>query len=356
MHSQNDMAGSKIIILHVNIVDVACRLKFFLFCIHVNMDPEIFDEIDKNEKKGKRHYVGTKNGYTEDDIAKLVSWAQNECTYLVYGREVGDLCGTPHLQIYMEMKFQRTFKAVNKKLFPMWLGYRRGKPKAAAGYCMKGTDIVANGGYERFYANPSATWVGEQFGKISEQGHRTDIDDVVEAIVGEKRTLSEVQREYPRQYVKYHRGLEKLIEGQLSARRLQEMPEVIVLYGTTGTGKTERAYDQFWPDIEHYMWKPSNEKWWDGYAGQDKIIMDEFRGQGMTWGDLLGLLDKYECRVPIKGGFTQIQATKFVITSPKNPREWYKTDNQDRFDQLLRRLTSVYHCTGLGMIEVQFDV
>ena len=103
-------------------------------CFFAEAEP--CDELDK---RGKRHYCGTKNNYTENDIVALHKWAQEKCTYLVYAKEVGEKCNTPHLQIYMEFANTIAMKTICNKLFPMWLGFRKGTPKQAAGYCKKGT-------------------------------------------------------------------------------------------------------------------------------------------------------------------------------------------------------------------------
>lgn len=317
---------------------------------------------DKEDKRGKRAYVGTKNNYTDDDIAALEKWAQTKCTYLVYGKEVGKK-GTPHLQIYMEFKDAKTMKSIVKNLFPMWLGFRGGSPKQAAGYCKKG-DVTKQDLLESFdqadwaYLFPRTVdepemffedkpWdLGNEFGEISQQGKRTDIDEVVEAIIGEKRTIRDVAFLYPAQFVKYNKGLRDLRSLCLEPRQLATMPTVYWVWGLTGTGKSYHAHNSFWPDLPHYEWSPMNGAWWDRYDGEDKIILDEFRGQ-MPMGQLLAILDWKGCMLPYKGGFVNIQASKFVITSPKPPELVYNdADDYDRTDQLLRRITKVYHLQG----------
>lgn len=298
-------------------------------------------------EKKTRAIVCTKNNWTDNDKVLLIQWAQSKCTYLVYGEEIGGQCGTPHLQIYFELKDAMSYTALNKKLFKAYFKKRLGSPKHAAGYCMKGTEEPPDGEhYDWFWFNPSETWVGEQFGELSMQGKRTDIDDPVEMIVHDKKTLREVAMEHPVQYVKYHRGFQSLRSLVLEPRQLTAMPEVVVLWGPTGMGKTRDAYIKYWPDEPHYVWKPSNGNWWDGYDGQKKIIIDEFRAQ-MTWSDILGLLDRNEFRAPYKGGFVNIQADRFVITSPKPPQMWYRDDDQyDSRSQLLRRITKVIEYKG----------
>lgn len=305
-------------------------------------DPEPFE-------KRARAIVCTKHNYTSEDIDALCAWAKEKCGYLVYGREKCPETGTPHLQIYMELKDGMSYSALNKKLFNAWFRKRRGTPKQAAGYCKKGDEEPPDGkGYDYFFDNPSDNWEGLEFGEISMQGKRTDIDNPVEMIVHDGCTLREVALEHPVSFVKYHRGFTALRAMTLLPRNLPSAPEVIVLWGPTGVGKTRDAHIKYWPDEPHYVWRPSNGQWWDGYDGQKKVIIEEFRGT-MPWSDLLGLLDRNEFRAPVKGGFVNIQADKFIITSPKPPHQWYKDeDTYDRYSQLTRRLTQVIHLGPLN--------
>lgn len=314
--------------------------------------------MDSNvSKRGKRAYVGTKNNPTEEDYERAKAFGENHCTYFCCGTEIGTECHTPHLQMYMEFKDTKSFSAVHKLLFPCWLAGRKGPPKTAAGYCKKGTvtkfmlgtkfenDDWANL-FPRTCEDPGMFFPDDpwdeplEFGEISEQGHRTDIDEVV-ALVMEGHKMKHVAKQFPAQFVKYHRGLEALKAVLVEPRDLPEMPHVIWRWGSTGTGKTETAYQDF-EGIPHYVFGAANGGWWNQYDGQDKIILDEFRGQ-MDMPQLLGLLDKREFMAPYKGGFVQIRASKFVITSPYPPNKVYGGSEYDRIDQLLRRITTIVH-------------
>jgi len=299
------------------------------------------------QKKAPRNCCGTINNYTESATKMFIEYCKAHASYWVFGFEIGEN-ETPHMQYYVEFATQRPFKEVHTAFSHAHLEPRKGTPKQAAGYCKKGVQTKNEippphpKCYSYFYDNPSCTWEGMEEGELSHQGKRTDLTNVVEDIQA-GATMLTVARQYPEQFVKYNRGLHNLRATLLPPRSLDTAPEVMWLYGPTGTGKTRDAYTKYWPEVDHYVWRPSNGNWWDGYDGQTKIILDEFRGQ-MTWSDILGLLDRNEYRAPIKGGFTQIQADRFVITSPLHPDLVYKDDDRhDRKAQLLRRITKVVH-------------
>ena len=65
--------------------------------------------------KRVRSCVCTKNNYSDENIQQLQQFAEDKCSYLVYGKEVGEL-NTPHLQIYFELRDPMSYKALNKKL------------------------------------------------------------------------------------------------------------------------------------------------------------------------------------------------------------------------------------------------
>lgn len=304
-----------------------------------------------------RNVCFTINNFTDEDVERL-SVLHDKMSYLVWGKETGE-SGTPHIQGYCEFIDQVGFPTVKRLIGQTaHIEKRRGNPKQAAGYCKKGscpcpdtcvycTDF--KGDYEFFFPRTDTdpeTWVlGGEYGNISSQGKRTDISAPVD-MLKDGATIRDVAMAFPEQHVKYHKGFRDLRALMLQPRKLDSMPEVIVLWGLTGTGKTRDAYLKFWPEEPHYVWKPSNGNWWDGYDGEKKIIIDEFRGQ-MTWSDILGLLDRNEFRAPYKGGFVNIVADKFVITSPFPPHKWYKEDDRyDRFKQLERRITRVIEYKG----------
>lgn len=120
----------------------------------------------------------------------------------------------------------------------------------------------------------------------------------------------------------------------------REIALASVFWGPTGTGKTHRAWQEASGDA--YI-KMSSNKWWDGYMGQTRVIIDEFDGQiGIT--HLLRWLDKYPCSVEVKGGTLPLAATHFWITSNKPLEQWFP-DASGAQVEALRRRVAVTHIT-----------
>ena len=103
-------------------------------------------------------------------------------------------------------------------------------------------------------------------------------------------------------WVAHGRGLTSLRQQlKLDADRRSfgpEGPEVWVLWGPSGTGKS-RFVAARWPDA---FWKAPESKWWDGYSGQETVVLDDFKDYAMPLVELQRLLDWYPLWVEVKGG------------------------------------------------------
>lgn len=294
-----------------------------------------------------RSICWTLNNYVlqEDPNEPPASTLEFDCwdqiTYNVYGREVGEN-GTPHLQGYTEFKTGVRFSAI-KKLLPnahIAPRYRKSTALQASRYCKKG--IQSHDEWTRLGVEGPNYGVGAivvEYGKISmPQGYRSDIATATQ-MIDEGARMRDVALANPETFVKYHKGLQAYQAITLPKR--DQKPRVRVFHGSTGSGKTKAAFDIFRATGQpYYVWSPGQDKWFDGYEGETQVLFDEFRGQ-LPMGEMLGLLDRYEIRVPYKGGFVQFNGLDIIITSPCHPSEWYRTCGNDRIDQLLRRINEI---------------
>jgi len=110
---------------------------------------------------------------------------------------------------------------------------------------------------------------------------------------------------------------------------------VHVFIGPTGTGKSRRAWDE--AGLDAYPKAPLS-KWWDGYRGQEHVVIDEFSGV-VAITQILRWFDRYPVLVEIKGSAIPLVATTIWITSNLEPEEWYPQIPQCQMDALKRRLT-----------------
>lgn len=172
-------------------------------------------------------------------------------------------------------------------------------------------------------------------GLMAVQGQRRGLDEAV-AMIKNGAQLHEVAEEYSVLWVHHHKGLIDLRRQlNLEADRRTfgpEGPEVWVLYGPSGTGKS-RFVKETWPDA---FWKIPGEKWWDGYRGHETVVLDDFKDCDMRLTDLQRLLDWYPLWVEVKGGAIPMLAKRYVITSNQDPGYWYLKSDGHR--TIMRRI------------------
>lgn len=271
-----------------------------------------------------RNFEFTHNNYTQEDINKILNW---KCQYVVIGEEIAPTTGTPHLQGYVQFKSSVLWKTVtNKKnkdygFIDKWC--KVSERRCPIEYCKKDGKYHENG-------SPKA------------QGNRSDLNDLKDRILNNETTVSDLLVEDANVYHQYGRTLEKLEDLKNRKKFRKWMTECDWRYGETGTGKSEKAFENFDPDT-HYVFKNDN-GWWDGYNGQETVILNDFRGE-IPYGVLLQMIDKYpfevkrRCREPFP-----FLAKKVIVTSFGTPSEVYKNLSQnDSLEQIYRRINLIYH-------------
>lgn len=112
-------------------------------------------------------------------------------------------------------------------------------------------------------------------------------------------------------------------------------------WGPTGKGKSEMAWELCKED-KAFPWVNSNSlQWFDGYDRHTHVILDDFRGNQSTFSWILRLTDKYPLKVPIKGGFADWCPKVMFITAPDKPEICYEGQEDEKLDQLIRRIDEV---------------
>lgn len=265
----------------------------------------------------------TKNNYTELHVDILKSDLSSTFKYWCFGIEVGE-SGTPHLQGYFEFPNKNPLRisgAQNKLnaigLQGCHIEPAKGTAEQNITYCSKDGSFFEGGERPRG------------------QGKRSDLDSVCE-LIKSGANMTEVANQFPSQVVKFHTGLQFLMNVTTTPRRFKT--EVWWLWGPTGSGKSRYAWDQY---PSSYM-KECSHKWWDGYTGQDVVIMDDFRpSKELPFSFILNLFDRYPLSVQVKGGMAQFVSKTIYVTTPLSPEdtcnhlEWLGPEQKEQF---LRRI------------------
>lgn len=270
--------------------------------------------------RSAKHYCFTINNYTNADKQRLASLfgpdvSEGGPVYLVYGEEVGD-SGTPHLQGYVCFSDRRTLRSAKEAIGSRaHLEVARGSPQQASDYCKK------DGDYTEFGQLPAG------------RGERSDLALLAERIRS-GCSQDDIAKEFPGHYIRHRRNILAFI-AELKPKR-NWVCDVIVLWGVTGTGKTRYVFDNHESVYVH-----PGEQWFDGYDGQEVVLFDDYNGSEFKLTYLLKLLDRYEMRVPVKGGYIQWAPKTIYFTSNREPSEWYHNALDRHRDALMRRITEV---------------
>lgn len=272
-----------------------------------------------------RNWVFTLNGVTEEDLQDPYDWPVE---YAVWQYELGEN-GNPHLQGYVHLDKPRSLQWCKTNLDDSahWEP-RRGTHAEAREYCTK-DDTRVDGPWE--------------FGDPPKQGDRSDLL-ALQTMLDTGASIEQVAREHFGAFMRYNRNIRAYRELTLPHRNPDNEVHVYVYWGPPGTGKSRRALYEAGEDA--YFLSPPNAVggavWWDGYTGQDCIIIDDFYGW-IPHHFMLRLCDRYPFTVQYKGGSIPIAATRIWITSNKEPNEWWPRTGLGAME---RRITHVDNMTG----------
>ena len=239
-----------------------------------------------------------------------------DITYLIYGEEQ---VTTLHYQGYLELKSKTSMSTLKRFLKRAHWEKAKGTSKQASEYCKK------DGQFE------------EAGTMLPGQGARTDLMEI-KAQIEEGVDEKEIASNFFSRWVVYRRSFQAY--AALIGNKRGWQTRTHVYWGKTGTGKTRFVWDQV---MDSSVWTPGDYKWFDGYSGQDIVIIDDFRGEYQLQ-MLLKLLDRYPMQVPVKGGFTEWAPKKVYITSNINPNEWYPLADRYSLAAMFRRFDLVQAC------------
>lgn len=282
------------------------------------------DVVPAGPRVKSRGWCFTINNYTEADVHRIRDWFDepNNARYCLLGYEVAPETGTKHIQGYVYVDNPR-FGNVLRHAFGgkgHW-EVAKGTPKQNHTYCTKGGDFL-------------------EMGTLPSQGKRSDLESLARRVCSDNVSLKGLAAagEFSdvATWMRYSRSFETLKNVVAPKRDPSHAPTVVWLHGPTGCGKSRLAYEKY-PDA--YRW-PGAGYWFDGYDGHDTIVFDDFRHDaGITFSNLLRIIDRFPMSLPVKGGFVELAATTFVFTTPMEPANVYPTN--ERVNQLMRRITEV---------------
>jgi len=265
-----------------------------------------------------RSWVFTLNNPTAAEVDDIKDMPKHGYDYLCFQREVGEDAKTPHLQGLLVLPRKATLSKL-KKIIPRAHWERMmGTFDQARAYCTK-LDTRAPG------TEPVELGVASEQG----QGNRNDINKMMAEIKEGNYSEVDLANKYESTYLRAYKGVQHLIQLQKEANPApyvrKPSPICWVFFGTTGTGKTYRCESvaiQQKKSMCILSMQQLKAGWYSGYAGEEIVLLDDFRGDCMKPHELLNLLDNKTQIVPTKGTTTKFKPNWIFITSSDHPINW----------------------------------
>lgn len=240
-------------------------------------------------------------------------------SYIVGQQEQAPTTGQMHIQGYAQLTKRKRLEGM-KKLDARAHWEHCKCPAEARAYAMK-EDTRVQGPWE--------------FGECRKAGRKPTLQEVCTLVLDGKSDY-DIARAAPEQFVRHHRGIGAFrIAAKVPQERRTWPPELWVIWGPSGSGKSWFA-QMNWGDVSTVYWKPQGTKWWDGYFGQETVVLDDFKGSWMPLQDFQRLVDRYPLQVETKGGYVPMLARRIVITSNYQPSAWYATDEHATVERRVR--------------------
>ncbi len=249
--------------------------------------------------------------------------------YVGWGREVCPTTNKVHYQGWIQFINPKGMVSV-KKYFDskgIHLEATRGSAAANETYCRKSGNF-------------------QSMGTFIKQGARSDLE-VIKGKIDNEEKMVEIASSNFGAYVRYHKGFAayKQLKAKASTTMFRRV-NVTLIKGPTGTGKTRLAVGVGLP---MYKIQGSDMQWFDGYEGERRLVIDEYSND-VKITKLLGILDGYQLRLPIKGGFTYAAWDEVFITT--NLHILHERASQAHRDALARRITRTIDLWDQGALPV----
>jgi hypothetical protein len=155
--------------------------------------------------------------------------------------------------------------------------------------------------------------------------------------LAKKGDLDTLEEEEPHVWFRSFRQIEYIAGKHAPMPKIMDKIDNRWYYGSTGTGKSKAARTEF-PDAYIKL----NNKWWDGYNGEETVIIDDLDKYDVKLGGhLKRWSDHYPFPAEYKGGVKNIRPKRIIVTSNYTPEEIW--DDEKTTGPLNRRFTRTHY-------------
>lgn len=246
---------------------------------------------------------------------------KSNISYICAQQEKCPTTGKLHIQGYLETTEKFACKVAKKLIFTDQEHFeiRRGTQEQAIKYCKK-EETRVNGPWE--------------WGTPRKQGQRNDLQGI-KKMIDEGKDEEEIFNTHLGSYIRYFKGFDRYRISKVKPRK--EPPQAFILWGDAGSGKSRYPYDK-----HKSVYNKPQGKWWDGYEGQEAILIDDVSWTNIDRNEMLTLADRYPIKREVKGGFVCINSPYIYFTSNEDP-------NLIMDEAIKRRFTIIEINRGCGL-------
>lgn len=251
--------------------------------------------------------------------------------FLIVQKEQGQKTKKIHWQGYIQLFNQYRLSRVKYIIGDntLHLESARGSPQENKDYCSK-IKTSLNEKYE--------------FGKLSYQGFRTDIEIIKKQCL-EGKPLIKIAYDNFNTWIRCYKSVDKF-RALLAQQRANTMRDMYVEYiwGKSGVGKTYGVLSKHGAKNVYILDLVGGENiWFDGYDQQKILLIDDFTENMIPINYMLRLLDRYKLRLNQKGGHSWALFNKIYITSNLTLEECYPNAEDEHLTALRRRINKFEH-------------
>lgn len=283
------------------------------------------------DKSRVRGWLFTWNNYTDQVIEHLRSQALL-VTYIIWGKEVSPTTGTPHLQGFVYYSSKKSFQQVQKVFNKCWIG-----PVSVDNGCAKYS--TKDGDYEEHGTRPLTR--RERTTEGGEATKRKYDDAFADAAAGNFDAIPSDLK------WKHYNTMKNIFKDNQPNPADLLKHDNYWLYGMKNTGKSFKARQmarEFGNNV--FYIKAADDDWWDGYQGEDTVIIDDFDKYHVKMGYHLKIwADKYYFSAPIKGTKIKLRPKRIIVTSNYRIEDIW--DDFNTIEPLKKRFPHFVHMTDI---------
>ncbi|ACQ78166.1 putative Rep protein [Circovirus-like genome CB-A] len=254
--------------------------------------------------------------------------------YLTYGYEVGE-SGTPHLQGFVIFK-----NAVAKPSQYFKPAYHfekaRGTPQQALEYCQK------DGNFKEFGEKPKTVADG---GAAGGEANKRRYEEAFSA--AKEGRMDDIPADI---YIRHYSTLKKIRFDHAPPAQNNDVLNNYWVYGPSGTGKSKSVREFFGKSL----YVKNQNKWFDGYEGEDFVLIDDVHPNWSGKTILKIWSDHYPFSPETKGGHIKmIRPEGIIVTSNYTIEEMYEAE-EDR-QPIRRRFKVIKSEAGYDVIMKEYN-